>query len=506
MITSTKGISECTLSKNAVRLAPTVRHRPRMTSVPLDQDRLLDDATSRLAAATTATEACHAAARVLGRHTTAMVAILLRVHDRLRCVAATGSWRVFSSLPFGTGIIGRAYAMDRTEVITDVERDPDYFPLAPDVEVEICAPIRDSSGPIGVLNLEWTTPVDLDRWRSVAEQLAAMIGERIGKLGGPPPESHSEKLLRHSVALTNASSEQELTAATLDAARDVSGLAAAVLVLTEAGDPLLDEPAAVPSELEARIRTRLAGVAGSRLAELVSLTHRQGASYTLGEVGHAVLSGYDVLVEAGARTVVAVPLGPAAAGGVLLVADERLLRPDPTMVNLMEMIAAQAWACLERLRSLAQLRQQAISDPLTGLRHHRSFGERISAATPGRTALLAIDVDDFKRINDTYGHEAGDRVLVQLARTLESALRQGDELYRVGGDEFVAVVEVARAEEAVRIAERLAAAVRRNGQTISVGVALQRGGESAKETLRRADTALYQVKRRGRDGVQLADA
>ncbi len=115
-------------------------------------------------------------------------------------------------------------------------------------------------------------------------------------------------------------------------------------------------------------------------------------------------------------------------------------------------------------------------------------------------------MDDFKSINDTYGHQVGDQVLVDLARALVGALRQGDELYRIGGDEFVAVLEVSRPEEALGIAERLAEAARRTGQTISVGVAVQSGGESAELTLRRADAALYHVKRSGRDGVRLAAA
>ncbi|HEX6970482.1 MAG TPA: sensor domain-containing diguanylate cyclase [Micromonosporaceae bacterium] len=471
----------------------------------LDLERIVDAAADRLRTASTVAEACHEVAHILGRHGRVMVAVLLRVRDRLRCVAATGSWHVFSSLPFDTGVIGRAYRTDRTQIVTEPGRDPDYFPLAPDVAVEICAPIRARSGLIGVLNLEWTSPVELELWRKAAERIAACLGERIDELGGPPTESDSEKLLRHAVTLTNASSEGDLVAATLDAARDVSGLDAAVLVLTTAGGrPAIDQPTPAGKDLESRIGAELRAQPEPQLAQLVSLAHRQGTSYTLGEVGHAALPGYDVLVRAGARTVITVPFGPAAGGGVLLVADLRLLRPDPTTVNLMEMLAAQAWACLDRLRTLAQLHRQAISDPLTGLRHHGQFGQRIATAMPGRTALLVIDVDEFKSVNDTYGHEAGDRVLVRLARTMEASLRHGDELYRVGGDEFVAVVEVTRPEEALGIAQRLAAAVRRTGQTISVGVALRRDGETPKQTLRRADIALYEVKRQGRDSVRLA--
>ncbi|HEX2771541.1 MAG TPA: diguanylate cyclase [Micromonosporaceae bacterium] len=471
----------------------------------LDHERLIGDLATRLSLAATPIEACREAVGVFGRHVSGAVAVLLQVNDRLRCVAATGSWHVFSSVAPGAGVPGRVFLSGKTEVITDVQADPDYIPLDPDVSVEICTPIVGGAGhPVGVLNLEWNSPIDLDQWRRTAEEVASRLGTRIEELGGGPAESRSEKLLRHAVAFTNASSQWDLMAAAIEAARDVSGLGAAILLLAGPRGLYVGPPTVVPGDLEARMRSRLAHAGKSALADLTRLAHRHGASYTLGESGPPPAAGYDVVVGAGVRTLIAVPLGPRDGGGVLLVADGRLLRPDPTTVNLMELLAAQAWTCLDRLRTLQQLHERAISDPLTGLRHHGPFGERIATATPGRTALLTIDVDEFKTVNDMYGHQAGDELLVGLARALEAALRQGDELYRIGGDEFVAVVDVPQPEEAVRIAERLATAARRTGRTISVGVAMQRDGEPAEDTLRRADVALYDVKRHGRDGVRLA--
>jgi diguanylate cyclase (GGDEF)-like protein len=471
----------------------------------LDHDRLIGELATRLSLASSADEACREAVGVVGRHLSGTVAVLLQVHDRLRCVAATGAWHVFSSVPLGAGVSGRAFASGKTEVITDVYGDPDYIPLDPDVTAEICTPIPgDTNGRLGVLNLEWSRSVDLGKWRRTAEEIAYCLGSRIQQLGGAPAESDSEKLLRHAVAFTNASSQWDLMAAALDAARDVSGLAAAILLLAGPRGVHVGLPTVVPGDLEVRVRARLADAGQPTLAELMRLAHRHGASYTLGESAPPPAAGYDVVVGAGVRTLIAVPVGPRDSGGVLLVADDRLLRPDPTTVNLMELLAAQAWTCLDRLRTLHKLHERAMSDPLTGLRHHGPFGERIATATPGRTALLAIDVDQFKRVNDTYGHQAGDELLVGLARALEGALRHGDELYRIGGDEFVAVVDVPQPEEAVRIAQRLATAARRTGRTISVGVAVQRDGEPAEHTLRRADAALYEVKRQGRDGVRLA--
>ncbi|MCW3845158.1 sensor domain-containing diguanylate cyclase, partial [Micromonospora yasonensis] len=471
----------------------------------MDHERVVRDVTVRLPMASTAVEACQWTATALARYTPATISVLLQIHDRLRCVAATGSWQVFSTVPPKTGIVGRVYASGEPATVADVTADPDYLPVRPDVTAEICVPVLDPAGrPLGVLDLQWSGPVELARWREIAERLAGRLGARIVALGGPPAESRSEKLLRHAAAMTAAPTDWDLMAAAIAAARDVSGLSAAVLLLTGERGPRLGAPTGTPGELEMRVRAELAEAEPAALGRLIARAHRNGSAYTLGEAGHPPTEDYLPLARAGARTLVAVPVGPPEGGGLLLVADERLLRPDSTTVNLIELLAGQAWTCLDRLRTLARLREQASSDPLTGLRHTGPFGQRIANATPGRTALLAIDVDGFKNVNDTYGHQAGDRLLVGLARALEGALRQGDELYRTGGDEFVAVIEVNRPEEAVRIAERLTEAARRTGRTISVGVALPRAGESPEHTLRRADQALYAVKRQGRDGVHLA--
>ncbi|SCE72702.1 diguanylate cyclase (GGDEF) domain-containing protein [Micromonospora viridifaciens] len=471
----------------------------------MDHERVVRDATVRLPMASTALEACEWIVAALARHTPAAISILLHVHDRLRCVAATGAWQVHATVPPKAGLVGQVYATGEPAAVADVTADPDHFPVRPDIAAELCVPVLDPAGRlIGVLDLQWSGPVELARWQDTAERLAHRLGARIVALGGPPAESRGEKLLRHATAMTAAATEWELLAAAITAARDVSALSAAVLLLSGPPEPRLGAVTGTPGELESRIRAELAETGSAALDRLITRAHRHGAAYTLGEAGHPPTVDYLPLARAGARTLVAVPVGPPDAGGVLLVADERLLRPDPTTVNLMELLAGQAWACLDRLRTLARLREQANSDPLTGLRHTGPFEQRIATATPGRTALLAIDVDGFKDVNDTYGHQAGDRLLVELARALEGALRQGDELYRIGGDEFVAVIEVNRPEEAVRIAERLTEAARRTGRTISIGVALPHPGEPPERTLLRADQALYKAKHQGRDTVHLS--
>jgi diguanylate cyclase (GGDEF)-like protein len=482
---------------------------------------IIDDVIVRLRAARSAVDACRAVVDVLAQHSDALTATLLHVHDHLRCVAAAGSWQVFYSVPLDRGVVGRVYASGRTAVLLDVTTDPEFIRLGPDVVAEVCAPILDRTGqPLGALNLEWTggpeTEDDLAAWRDLAEEIGVLLGARIDELGGPPAETQAEKLLRHSVALSAAGTEAEVYARAADAARDISGLSSAVILTPAVTDPpqapllpggyaggvLLQSSS--PGRRDRALVQRLADLGARELGVLLDRARRHGASFTLGDPDQLDPHSFEPLTKVGVRTMIVAPIGLGALGGVLVAFDDVTTHPHPTRVSLLELLGTQTWTCLDRLRSLTRLRHRASSDPLTGLRHHGPFGERLAAAEPGRTALLAIDVDQFKAINDTYGHAAGDRALVDLARALEAILRQGDELYRIGGDEFVAVVEVPSASEAVAVGERLAAAARQVGRTISVGVAVQRADELAETTLNRADQALYEVKRRGRDGVQLA--
>jgi diguanylate cyclase (GGDEF)-like protein len=168
-------------------------------------------------------------------------------------------------------------------------------------------------------------------------------------------------------------------------------------------------------------------------------------------------------------------------------------------------------------RAIAHL---ALHDPVTGLANRRLLFDRLQHALTranrqaGRVAVLYCDVDHFKRINDTFGHRAGDLVLQDVARRLESVLREDDTLARVGGDEFVVVFEeLSDATEATRIAERARLAmsipVVVDGQELeitgSIGVALSgRAGEDVDSLLRRADDAMYVAKGNGRNQVAFA--
>lgn len=159
------------------------------------------------------------------------------------------------------------------------------------------------------------------------------------------------------------------------------------------------------------------------------------------------------------------------------------------------------------------LRRAASIDGLTGLFNRRFFNEQsgrmfnLARRKEFSLSLIAFDIDHFKRINDTFGHAAGDEVLVGIAGACRMNLRESDLIGRLGGEEFAITVE-GSTEKAVAIAERLREAIasmsfefdsQRLGVTASFGITTYQPGEDITQLLQRADTALYQAKREGRN-------
>lgn len=182
-------------------------------------------------------------------------------------------------------------------------------------------------------------------------------------------------------------------------------------------------------------------------------------------------------------------------------------------------LAARLYSLLSRTRNFEKL---AFRDPLTGMFNRRYFDHQIERELqridryPAPLSIAFIDIDHFKRINDTYGHAAGDLVLQGLAHVVQQRLRATDFLARYGGEEFVAVLPNTTGEQAARLMDGILQSIR-NGPiarhdgrplaiTFSCGIAEWQPGWSATEWIELADEAMYRAKQLGRDRILLAEA
>jgi diguanylate cyclase (GGDEF)-like protein len=189
-------------------------------------------------------------------------------------------------------------------------------------------------------------------------------------------------------------------------------------------------------------------------------------------------------------------------------------------ISLAALLAALVliWTRSERMQELAR---QASQDPLTGLKNRRRFEEDLKAelARSNRYgvegALLMLDLDHFKLVNDTLGHPAGDRVLAEIAAVLRGRTRETDVLARIGGDEFAIVLPRCDLAEAQSVSEEIATAIREHMDaevdvppiTASIGIAPFGPGKllSFETVLAKADAAMYEAKGSGRDAVRTSE-
>ena len=174
-----------------------------------------------------------------------------------------------------------------------------------------------------------------------------------------------------------------------------------------------------------------------------------------------------------------------------------------------------AFATVTR-RQRDELMRLARKDPLTGAGNRLALEEKLREVIVAGTratdvsSLLMIDLDHFKRVNDEFGHAAGDQILVRITEIINLRIRVTDSIYRVGGEEFVVVVEGQSLASASRLAEQLRTIVEANelgpanSVTISIGVAEYHRGESSSTWIRRADDALYRAKHAGRNNTKFA--
>lgn len=414
--------------------------------------------------------------------------------------AATG--RCTTACRRAAGVIGRCFSTGTTVEVREVHQSKDYLAAVPGVREEICVPLRIDGEVVGALNLESLTALPGD----TAEQLlavAATLSDRLRDLGGVPRESGYQRLVVHAQLFAGAESETELQQLVVTAARDVAQLDTAVLVLRTGGQ--LGVRLAVGA-----LEASLGQLDQQDLKLFQSWVPAGTSSYSVNDASGQVFVGHEQVREAGAQTVVVVPVASSTEDlGLLIVADTAAVLPEPSTVELLELLAALTATSLRTVRAVEELRRRASRDPLTGLGHAGAFrsamDEAMHAADRAGLAVAVMDVDRFKSVNDDRGHQAGDEVLQALAKKLTDVLPEPDCVYRIGGDEFAAIFHVTEATDPDGFAQLLLEAARiDDGRSVSVGVAVVADAESTTDVVRRADQALYQAKRAGRNTYRVS--
>jgi diguanylate cyclase (GGDEF)-like protein len=223
--------------------------------------------------------------------------------------------------------------------------------------------------------------------------------------------------------------------------------------------------------------------------------------------GGVALASGGTSPEAGVRLVIS-------SGDELLIAPQRKLTDEET--GFVRAVANTLATALARRRDEDRVRHEAVHDPLTGVANRTLLRDRLEHAigrsqrTGGAIAVLFIDLDNFKQVNDAFGHATGDAVLVEVGRRLRTTVRPADTVARIGGDEFVVVCEALDEDSALALGRRLQMAIRlpveAGGVThslyASVGIAL--GHTDADALLADADAAVYRAKAGGRGRVELS--
>jgi diguanylate cyclase (GGDEF)-like protein len=389
----------------------------------------------------------------------------------------------------------------------------------------IAVPVRAGDAMLGVLVAD---KLEVQAFTGREPQLlagfAALAGDAIGRarasLGREELDAEFKAVYPLSQRLATLSREADVRELLLRSARQLAGVEGGAVVTTDdhASRYVLEAAFGWPAEF---------------LRREVALDERTWAAWVLRSAEESYLldhlSGRDermpvlVLDEGGARaeSLLAVPLRARnrTLGALVLTGPQGAF--DASSRRVLEILANQAGATLSLIKDREQQRQLAVRDGLTGLYNRRAFNELLVSAIAnedrrdgGRLGLVLLDIDHFKKLNDTYGHPAGDAALRSLSRLLQQHLRKGDQAARYGGEEFVIILPGGDEERSTHAAERLREALAKHrfvheGARIplsaSLGVAIwPADGKDPQSLLAAADRALYAAKQGGRNRVVVA--
>ena len=453
------------------------------------------------------------------------VSVWLSEGDRVVLAAQIGYDALPTSFDRQTGVTGRVLRSRELAFVPDVTRDPDYVAGLDGMASEICAPLLDGGLLLGIFNVEARQVLDrTDR------DLVAALAERMATAVALDRERRA--LAERAGVLRNLNEFNTAASATLDTDQLASTIvrqAGRVISADVVALTLLDRPTG---------RYRLRAIDGLS-PDLV------GSEIAVGEgiSGRAIRDRSLVVAEgigpaespASVRGAVTTPYAHFAA--VPLIRDRVVVgalalgryaadRPFRTLEReALELLAGHTALTVANAFLHAEVEELAIRDALTGLHNRRYFDEafervlagwrRASKRSRKPLAVITFDLDNFGLFNKRHGHQVGDAVLKTFADVLRSRLRASDLVARLGGEEFIVVMEAAGRADAVRVAEEIRAALAahpvpsESGEplavTVSAGVTeIDPEVPTREQLLRTADVALFMAKRGGRNLVVAA--
>jgi diguanylate cyclase (GGDEF)-like protein len=456
----------------------------------------------RLERAQTVRQACEAAAEHLFSFGSLMPSIYLEAGGRLRCQAQRGLWQVLDGMETAAGITGRTFRTGTTHYIADVSLEPEYLEAIPGVVAEMCTPIGTPANVIGSLNVESLTDIPKSV-RDAVEQVAQLLGRRLVELPSDTGAIPLRRLASTAAALVAVPQPAATAHAVVTALCDLTAMdSGAVVLMSDDGTHRVIAP-------RGPLQEALAAMTERDVTHLVQILGPLSSCYSSGEATGLAFVGGDSLRTKGACAVIALPLmahGRRTGLVVLGNTSPRALGPD--VIEPAELLATLAASCLQTSRHLEELHTRAHVDALTGLANHARFHDALREHR-GPLAIAMFDIDRFKQVNDTNGHLAGDEVLRATAEAMRRHALPSMELYRVGGDEFAAILsttEPAAVSSLIQQVVRAAQVVLEPHLAgLSAGIAIHHAGETILEALARADQALYSAKRSG-DGTSVASA
>ncbi|MFQ5689749.1 MAG: diguanylate cyclase [Gemmatimonadota bacterium] len=425
------------------------------------------------------------------------------------------------SLREGEGISGRAAKHRRSIRVNDVSKDPRYVVGLRECRANLAVPLIVANELAGVINVE---SEHVDAFSEAHEQLLTVLGSQAALA---IIASRAKEKLHQRIGQLNALYRISQIASGYD---DLDGTLNAILEVTEELVPEGEVAVLLIEERSRSLCVRVArgyteGVELLRIPLGSGVTGRCAASDEVQLIDDTKEeeSGYIPGVT-GARSEIALPLK--VDGRVIGVLNAESASPHAYTqdhVRALSVIAQQAAVVIRAAQLHDEARRLAITDPLTGLHNRRHFVEKLDEQLrraqryQESLALVLVDLDLLKTINDEHGHPTGDRALQGIASILKATLRDTDEVARIGGDEFAGLLLDAGMERALSVAGRLqeqAHALRvfndegeRVPLTLSTGIALfPDDGTGATGLLKAADTALYRAKREGRDRMVSAGA